>query len=55
MIILFDGLRFRSMDLYRVKCIRLLLDTYTDTLEALRFHPPDPYSEFFQQDNAIGT
>jgi len=33
MITFFGGLRFRYMDLYRVKCVRLLLGACADTLE----------------------
>ena len=47
MIVLFGGLRFRHMDLYRVKCVRLLLDACTETLETLRLYPTDPYGEEF--------
>ena len=47
MITLFGGLRFRYMDLFRVKCVRLLLDACADTLEGLRLYPTDPYGEFF--------
>ena len=50
MITLFGGLRFRYMDLFRVKFVRLLLDACAETLERLRLYPSDPYSEdFFQQ------
>lgn len=45
MITLFGGLRFRYMDLFRVRCVRLLLDTCAETLETLRFYPTDPYGE----------
>ena len=45
MITFFWGLRFRYMDLFRVKCVRLLLDTCADTLEGLRLYPTDPYGE----------
>ena len=55
MIVLFGGLRFSSMDLYRVKCGQLLLDACACTLETLRLYPTDPYSEeLFQQDNVVG-
>ena len=47
MIVLFGGLRFRSMDLYMVTFVRLLLDGSAETLEALRLYPSDPYSEAF--------
>ena len=45
MIALFGGLRFRRMDLFRVKCVRLLLDACADTLELLRLYPTDIYGE----------
>jgi hypothetical protein len=41
MISLFGGLRFRQMDLFGVKCARLLLDACAETLETLRFYPTD--------------
>ena len=41
MIILFGGLRFRHIDLFRVKCVRLLLDACAETLETLRLYPTD--------------
>ena len=41
MIVLFGGLRFRHIDLFRVKCVRLLLDACTKTLETLRLYPTD--------------
>ena len=43
MIALFGGLRFRSMDLFKVKCVRLLLGACAGTLETLRLYPTDPY------------
>ena len=45
MIDLFGGLRFRCMDLFRVKCVRLLLDACVESLERLRLYPSDPYRE----------
>ena len=49
MIAIFGGLRFRHMDLFRVKCVQLLLDACAETLETL--YPTDPYGEeFFQKD-----
>jgi len=45
MITFFGGLRFRNMDLFRVNCVRLLLDTCADTLETLRVYPTDPYGK----------
>ena len=45
MIVLFGELRFRSMDLYMVTCVQLLLDGCAETLELLRLYPSDPYSE----------
>jgi hypothetical protein len=47
MITLFDGLRFRQMDLFGVKCLPLLLEQCTETLETLRLYPTDPYGQFF--------
>ena len=47
MITLFGGLRFRHVDLYCVKCVRLILDACTETLETLRLYPSDPYGEEF--------
>ena len=45
MIAVFGGLHFRHMDLFRVKCVRLLLSACTETLETLRLYPSDPYGE----------
>ena len=45
MITLFPRLRFRYMELYRVKCAQLLLGACADTLETLRLYPCDTYSE----------
>ena len=45
MITFFGGLRFRYMDLFRVKCVPLLLRACADTLEGLRLYPTDPYGE----------
>jgi len=45
MVTFFGGLRFRYMDLFRVKCVRLLLDACTETLETLKLYPSDPYGE----------
>ena len=47
MIKFFGGLRFRNMDLFRVSCVRLLLDACAETLETLRIYPTDPYGETF--------
>ena len=47
MISLFGGLRFRSMDLFGVECVRLLLDACAKTLETLRLYPTDLYGEDF--------
>jgi len=52
MIAFFGGLRFRNMDLFRVKCARLLLDACADTLETLRVYPTDPYGEEFRERKA---
>ena len=45
MITFLGGLRFHSMDLFWVKCVRLLLDACAETLETLRLYPTDPYGE----------
>jgi len=45
MIAFFGGLRFRHVDLFKVKCVRLLLGACADTLEGLRLYPTDPYGE----------
>ena len=45
MIVFFEELRFRSMDLFRVDSARLLLDVCAETLETLRLYPTDPYGE----------
>jgi len=45
MIDFFGGLRFRRMDLFRVRCVQLLLDACTETLETLKLYPSDPYGE----------
>jgi len=47
MITLFEGLRFRCMDLFSVNCVQLLLDACTETLETLRLYPSDLYGEGF--------
>ena len=47
MIVLFGGLHFRQMDLFRVKCVRLLLYACTKTLETLRLYPTDCSGEEF--------
>ena len=51
MIVFFSGLRFRSMELFRVKCVQLLLDACTETLETLKLYPSDPYGEEFLKRN----
>ena len=45
MITLFGGLRFHRMELFGVKCVRLLLGACAETLETLRLYPTDPYGE----------
>ena len=45
MITLFGGLRFHQMDLFGVKCLPLLLEECSGTLETLRLYPNDPYGE----------
>ena len=47
MIAFFGGLRFRHMDLFEVKCTRLLLDECSETLETLRLYPNDRYGKKF--------
>ena len=47
MIVLFGGLRFSYMDIFRVKCAQLLLDACAETLETLRLYPVDEYGEEF--------
>ena len=52
MISLFGGLHFRQMDLFGVKCVRLLLDACAETLETLRLYPTDAAAcrkEFFKK------
>ena len=47
MIALFGGLRFRYMDLFKVKCVPLLLRACAETLETLKLYPTDsPGQEF---------
>ena len=53
MVVLFGGLRFRRMDLFRVKCVRLLLDACTETLETLRLYPSDMCGEEFTKKRGI--
>jgi len=48
MIIFFGGIRFRYMELFRVKGARLLLGACVDSVEGLRLYPIDPYGEEFQ-------
>jgi len=43
MIDLFGGIRFRHMDLFNVKGMRLLLGACAETLETLRLCPTDPH------------
>jgi len=45
MIVLFGGLRFHYMDLFRVKCAQLLLGACAETLEVLRLYSTDPHGE----------
>ena len=45
MMALFGGLRFRSMDLFRVKSTWLLLEACAETLETLRLNPTDTYGK----------
>jgi hypothetical protein len=47
MIFLFGGLRFRQMDLFGVKCMRLLLDACRAALETLKLYPTDGCGEEF--------
>ena len=50
MIALFGGLRFKYMDLFRVKGVPLLLDACAETLETLRLYPTDPYGESYKRE-----
>ena len=45
MIVLFGGLHFCYMDLFRVKCVRLLLEVCAETLETLWLYSTDAYGE----------
>lgn len=45
MIDLFGGIRFRYMDLFCVKGMRLILGACAETLETVRLYPDDPRSE----------
>ena len=54
MITFFGGLRFRYLDLFGVKCVRLLLGACADTLEGLRLYPTDPYGESFRRGGVAG-
>ena len=47
MAVLFGGLRFCHMDLFRVKCVGFLLGECAETLGTLRLYPSDPYGEGF--------
>jgi len=49
MMFFFGGLRFRHIDLFKVKCTRLVLDACAGTLETLRLYPTDPYGEEFSE------
>ena len=50
MIVLFWGLCFCYMDLFRVGCIQLLLNACSKTLQTLRLYPSDEYGkEFFER------
>ena len=42
---LFGGLRFRHIDLFRVKCVGFLLSKCAGTLETLGLYPSDPYGK----------
>jgi len=55
MIAFFGGFRFRSMELFRVKCVRLLLDASAETLETLKVYPTDPYGEEFHEEKRKRT
>jgi len=44
---LFGGLRFRHMDLFRVKRVEFILGECAETLETLGLYPSDPYGEEF--------
>ena len=45
MVDLFGEIRFRSMNLFDVKGVKLLLDACAETLETLQIYPTDPYGE----------
>ena len=47
MIVHFGGLHFSHMDIFRVKCVQLLLDACAETLETLRLYPVDEYGKKF--------
>jgi len=49
MIFFFGGLHFRHMDLFKVRCTRLLLDACAETLETLRLYPTDMSGEGFPE------
>ena len=51
MVTLFDGLRFRYMDLFNVNCVGTLLEACADTLETLRLYPTDLYGEDLSETN----
>ena len=45
MVDLFGGIRFRHMELFNTKGMRLLLDACAETLETLRFNPIDRFGK----------
>ena len=51
MMAIFGGLRFRSMDRFRVKCTRLLLEACAETLETLRLYPTDTHGKGWFEGN----
>ena len=54
MIVLFGGIRFRHMDLYKVDGVSLLLGACAETLETLRLYPTDHGEEASLDDTNVG-
>ena len=55
MIKLFDGLRFRYMELFDVQGATLLFEACAETLETLRLYPTDPHGECLPRGIRKGT
>ena len=51
MVNLFDGLRFRYMDLFGVNCTGTFLGACAKTLETLRLYPTDLFCEDLSETN----